>query len=77
MSIEATKKSFEESFKETTFYNKQTQDESHLRDILNFVEIDPQMKVDGLCKAFSNFPIEEIERVYMQVRKMGNTGSAE
>ena len=32
---------------------------------------------DGLCKAFPNFPIEEIERVYMQVRKMGSAGSAE
>ena len=32
------KNSFEESFKESTFYNKQTQDESHLRDILKFIE---------------------------------------
>lgn len=45
MSIEATKNSFEESFKETIFYNKQTQDESHLRDILKFFQITPKMKV--------------------------------
>ena len=45
MSLDATKKSFEESFKENNFYNKQTQDETHLRDILKFIEIKPQMKV--------------------------------
>lgn len=32
---------------------------------------------DGLCKAFPKFTIDEIERVYMQVRKMENCGSAE
>ena len=32
---------------------------------------------DGLCKAFPKLPIEEIERVYMQVRKMGNAGGGE
>lgn len=30
---------------------------------------------DGLCKAFPNFPIEEIERIYMQIRKMENCGN--
>ena len=45
MSIEATRNGFEASFKEAEFYNKQTQDESHLRDILNFIQIKPQMKV--------------------------------
>ena len=29
---------------------------------------------DGLCKAFPNFPIEEVERIYMQIRKIGNVG---
>ena len=59
MSIEATKKSFEESFKETTFYNKQTQDESHLRDILKFIEISPKMKVLdlGCGSGYLTFPI--------------------
>lgn len=32
---------------------------------------------DGLCKAFSGFPIEEIERVYMKVRKLGTSDSGE
>ncbi len=45
MSIEATRNGFEASFKEAEFYNKQTQDESHLRDILSFVEIKPGMKI--------------------------------
>ncbi len=59
MSIEATKTSFEESFKETTFYNKQTQDENHLRAILKCVEIKPQMKVLdlGCGSGYLTFPI--------------------
>lgn len=32
---------------------------------------------DGLCKAFPNFPLEEIERIFMQVRKNSGYGSAE
>lgn len=32
---------------------------------------------DGLCKAFPNFPIEEIERIFMRVRKNTGYGSAE
>ena len=32
---------------------------------------------DGLCKAFPKFPIDEIERIYMQVRKSTGCGSAE
>lgn len=59
VSIEATKKSFEESFKETTFYNKQTQDENHLRDILSFIEIAPEMRVLdlGCGSGYLTFPI--------------------
>ena len=59
MSIEATKKSFEESFKETTFYNKQTNDDSHLRDILKFIEIKPNMKVLdlGCGSGYLTFPM--------------------
>lgn len=59
MSIEATKNSFEESFKETTFYNKQTQDEKHLRDILKFIQIEPQMKVLdlGCGSGYLTFPL--------------------
>lgn len=32
---------------------------------------------DGLCKSFPKFPIEEIEKVYMQVRKMGKISDVE
>lgn len=51
--------SFEESFKEKTFYNKQTQDETHLRDILKFVEIEPRMKVLdlGCGSGYLTFPM--------------------
>ena len=59
MSIDATKNSFEESFKEKEFYNKQTQDEIHLRDILKFVEINPRMKVLdlGCGSGYLTFPM--------------------
>lgn len=61
MSLDATKKSFEESFKENNFYNKQTQDETHLRDILKFIEIKPQMKVLdlGCGSGYLTFPMAE------------------
>ena len=32
---------------------------------------------DGLCKAFPSFPMVEIEKIYMQVRKCTGYGSAE
>ena len=32
---------------------------------------------DGLCKAFPNFPIDEIERIFMRVRKCTDEESAE
>lgn len=32
---------------------------------------------DGLCKAFPNFPIDEIERIFMRVRKCTGEGIAE
>ena len=38
MSIEAARAGFEESFKEAEFYNKQTQDEKHLNEILGMLE---------------------------------------
>ena len=30
---------------------------------------------DGLCKAFPKFPIDEIERIYMRVRKRNNNSN--
>lgn len=44
-SIEKTKKSFEESFETGAFYNKQTQDKKHLELILNYLNINPGMKI--------------------------------
>lgn len=36
-----------------------------------------EIDFDGLCKAFPNFPIDEIERIFMRVRKSTGGGSAE
>ena len=37
------------------------------------------MEFDDLCKAFRNFPIEEVEKIYMRIRKekdpIGDGGS--
>ena len=32
---------------------------------------------DGLCKSFPNFPIDEVERIFMRVRKCTGDGGAE
>lgn len=32
---------------------------------------------DGLCKAFPKFPIDEIERIFMRIRKNVDNGSTE
>ena len=45
MSIDATRAGFEASFKEENFYNKQTQDEKHLKDILSTINVKPGMKI--------------------------------
>ena len=44
-SIEATKNSFENSFKEATFYNKQTINDKHLEMILDTLKINPGDKI--------------------------------
>ena len=44
-SIIETKREFEKSFSEGGFYNKQTQDEKHLRAILNFLPVKQGMKI--------------------------------
>ncbi len=33
--------------------------------------------LEGLCQAFPKFPAEEIEKIYMQIRNIGNSGSTE
>ena len=35
------------------------------------------IEFEGLCKAFPKFPIDEIEEIYMQVRKCTGMGNAE
>lgn len=69
-SIEATKKGFEASFRENDFYNKQTQDDKHLRDILAFIDIKPGMKVLdlGCGSGYLTFPMAEY---YPQVDVIG------
>ena len=44
-SIQATKHEFEKSFSEGVFYNKQTQDEEHLKLIMETLPIKPGMKI--------------------------------
>ena len=43
--IEKTKQSFEESFRETSYYNKQTNDDRHLELILKYIQAEPGMKI--------------------------------
>ncbi len=58
-SIRATKSEFEKSFTEGTFYNKQTQDEEHLKLILDILPIKPGMKILdlGTGSGYLSFPI--------------------
>ncbi len=44
-SIQKTKNGFEESFKEGTLYNKQTQDDKHIEMILDFLEINKNSSI--------------------------------
>lgn len=62
-SIIATKQSFENSFLEATFYNKQTQDENHLQSILDFLPITPCMNVLdlGAGSGYLSFAIAEYD----------------
>ena len=47
MSIEATRAGFEASFEEAVFYNKQTQDEKHLKDILQEKDLISDSTIKG------------------------------
>lgn len=44
-SIEKTKESFEESFRLSSFYNKQTTDDKHLSAIMDFVKVEDGMRI--------------------------------
>ncbi|MDD3183781.1 MAG: class I SAM-dependent methyltransferase [Anaerostipes sp.] len=58
-SIENTKKGFEESFEIGTFYNRQTQDEAHLEQILHSLKIRDGLKILdlGTGTGYLAFPI--------------------
>lgn len=58
-SIEITKRSFEESFLTENFYNKQTQDQAHLKLILNYLKIDDGMNILdlGTGTGYLAFPV--------------------
>ncbi len=55
----ATKQGFENSFSSGDFYNKQTQDEQHLKNILDFLPINADMKILdlGTGSGYLSFPI--------------------
>lgn len=58
-SIMATKQGFEHSFSAGDFYNKQTQDENHLKNILDFLPLKAGMKILdlGTGSGYLSFPI--------------------
>lgn len=60
--IEAAKAGFEASFKEGDFYNKQTQDDKHLKDILATINVKPGMKILdlGCGSGYLTFPIAKM-----------------
>ncbi|MDO4275396.1 MAG: class I SAM-dependent methyltransferase [Eubacteriales bacterium] len=60
-SIKRTKQGFEESFQTGEFYNKQTQDETHLKRILDFLPVREGMKILdlGTGTGYLAFPLAE------------------
>lgn len=60
-SIIVTKQAFEDSFSSEEFYNKQTQDEKHLKSILEFLPIKSGMKILdlGTGSGYLSFAIAE------------------
>lgn len=60
-SIFATKQGFEHSFSSGEFYNKQTQDEHHLNNILDFLPFKTDMKILdlGTGSGYLSFPIAQ------------------
>ena len=63
-SIDATRKSFEESFSSGDFYNRQTQDNDHLAKILQFIGIEKNMRILdlGCGSGYLAFPIAKRNR---------------
>ncbi len=69
-SIIATKRGFEDSFATQDFYNKQTQDIQHLNAILDFLPINPDMKILDLGTG-SGYLSFAIARRYPEVSVVG------
>lgn len=63
-SIDATKKGFEESFSIGEYYNRQTQDVSHLEQIMEFLPIRKGMRILdlGTGSGYLSFPIAKAHR---------------
>ena len=63
-SIDATKKGFEESFSIGEYYNRQTQDVSHLEQIMEFLPIRKGMRILdlGTGSGYLSFPIAKARR---------------
>ncbi len=70
INIEQTKHEFEKSFQAGAFYNKQTQDDSHLEAILHFLPVQPEMKILDLGTG-TGYLAFELARAYPQVEITG------
>ena len=59
--IDITRRSFEDRFASSAFYNRQTQDEEHLKKILSFIETKAGMKILdlGTGSGYLAFPLAE------------------
>lgn len=60
-SIEKTKRCFKESFESGTLYNRQTQDATHLMQIINAIQVTAGMKILdlGTGTGYLSFPVAE------------------
>lgn len=70
-SICATRKEFEKSFSSGEFYNRQTQDEEHLKQIIDFLHIKDGMRILdlGVGSGYMSFPIAK-ENVSCEVARV-------
>ena len=61
ISIEKTKQGFEESFRQGSYYNRQTRDDKHLESILSCIQVEPGMKILdlGTGSGYLAFPFED------------------
>lgn len=70
ISIEKTKQGFEESFRQGSYYNRQTRDDNHLESILDCIQVEPGMKILdlGTGSGYLAFPFA---KKYRQVEVVG------